>query len=289
MKKILLNTISFFASFFNPERLNLIYKALAKSDLFKKIVYSIVQFTIPDKIKLESYDLFLNQKDAMVSGAIALNVYENFEAEVFIKSLRPEMVVVDVGANIGFYTLLAASRVKSVLAFEPDPVNFELLKKNVETNHCQNVSCYKLAISDKQGDVEFYENPNNFGDRRIYSFSEANKSYKVSAISLDEFAEKKNIKIDLIKIDIQGAEGRALAGMKRILQQPSLELFVEFFPAGLRDSGYDPLDILNTLSRHNLKIYCMKGTRHTTEPVENFESFVEKFKNTDYVNLYCKK
>ncbi|HEX9502952.1 MAG TPA: FkbM family methyltransferase [Patescibacteria group bacterium] len=290
MKKIFLKSISFFVSFINPGQLNSAYKTLSRFAPFKKTIYETVKFVIQEKIKLENYDLFLNQKDPMVSGAITLNVYENFEKEIFIQAIKPDMTVIDIGANIGYYTLLAASRVKLVLGFEPDAMNYRLLTKNVVENNCKNVSCYELAIADKEGPIFLFENPDNFGDRRIYSFDDSNSKAQVSAVTLDNFLDRINLnRVDFIKMDIQGAEGRALTGMKKTLEHPDLQLLMEFFPSGLRQSGFDPMDVLKMLTDKKFKIYHINGGRRKLELITDFEPYVNRFKNSDYANLYCKK
>ena len=90
-------------------------------------------------------------------------------------------------------------------------------------------------------------------------------------------------------MDIQGAEGMALMGMQRLLDQANLQILMEFFPAGLRDSGFDPVVVLQTLADKNFQIYHMNGNKKRLELVRDFKSFTNQFKNLDYTNLYCKK
>ncbi|MBX4191400.1 MAG: FkbM family methyltransferase [Candidatus Doudnabacteria bacterium] len=290
IKKILLRVIAFCLSFFSPTVLKEIYIASHKIKVFKKSINDIIIFFVPEKVKLGDYHLYLNQKDSMVSGGIALGVYERPEIKLFLQLLRPEMTVVDVGANIGYYTLLAAQKVKSVIAFEPDPINFQFLTKNIQQNNCTNVISHKLAISNEEKETAFYENPDNFGDRRIYQFKESQQKNIVTSVIFDNFMEKSGItNIDMIKIDIQGAEGQALDGMKKILDQPQLHLLIEFFPEGLRATGYDPVQFLRQLSDKKFEIYQVNDSHGSLEPVTDFDKFVGQFKGKDYKNLYCKK
>lgn len=289
MKAFLSKSISWLILGINPGQLNFFYKVVSKFPPFKKTIYVIVRSLIPSKVKLGNYELFLNQNDPMVSGAIGLNVYENYEIEVFTKLLKPEMIFVDVGANIGFYTLLAAGKVSSILAFEPDKTNFAILQKNIEHNHIK-ANLYNLALADKLGEIFLFENPENFGDRRIYQFDSSGAKVAVSAVNLDDFLETHNIsKVDLIKIDIQGAEGLALQGMKKLLAQPSLQMIMEFFPAGLLASGFEPVTILNLLAENQFQIFDLDGRRRQMNQITEFATFTKKFKETDYTNLYCKK
>jgi FkbM family methyltransferase len=96
---------------------------------------------------------------------------ERFEMDLWSDSLRPGMVVADVGANLGLYTLLAAERVGPagrVHSFEPDPQNAALLRRNVAANVYNNVVLHEAAVADRQGVVALHRCPEHHGDHRIY-------------------------------------------------------------------------------------------------------------------------
>ncbi len=290
MKNFLLRCVSFPLSFASPDLLKSTYLFLSKIKILGKSVNDLIVFFIPKKVKLHDFDFFLNKKDALVSGGIALGVYERYESEVFLSLLKPEMIVVDIGANIGYYSLLASPKVTQVLAFEPDPENSILFKQNLGVNEINNVQIFADAISNTIGEATLFRNPNNFGDRRLYKFDEAVEEFKVTTTTLDSFLQQHNIfRVDLIKIDIQGAEGLALAGMEKTLTLPNLNLFMEFFPTGLKQTGVDPVGLLNNLASKNFKIYNINGNSRKLELITDFEKFTKEFKGIDYVNLYCKK
>jgi len=104
-----------------------------------------------------------------------------------------------------------------VIAFEPDPENFAYLEKTVALNKLTNVTCYQLAIADSVGAGQLFLSPeNNKGDQRIYASPEKRESIGIQLTTLDAFIKEHNVpKVDFIKMDIQGAEGLALAGMKK--------------------------------------------------------------------------
>jgi len=116
-------------------------------------------------------------------------------------------VVVDIGANIGYYTLIFARLVGEqgrVFAFEPDPANFSLLAKNVAVNNYHNVELIQKAVSDQTGNARLYLSPKSTVDHRIYSSNDNRKFIDVEAVRLDDYFLDNNGKIDFIKMDIQG-------------------------------------------------------------------------------------
>jgi len=290
MKNILRKIFSFFISLFPEHVLARLYRRITSIGILKKIVQNIVIFFIPKEIKLGNYFLALNQKDAVVSGSIALSAYEQFETEIFKQSLRKDMVVVDIGANIGYYTLIAAAESKQVIAFEPDVDNYQLLINNIEKNGLQNISAYQLAVGEKKGKISFFVNQDNFGDRRIYNFDESGSKTEVDVVSLDEFILENNLpKIDLLKIDIEGAEAIAFKGMKNILNQEHLQMFVEFFPDGLKRTGFDPISFLKDIANFGFTIFDIDSDHHKLTEIKDFQSYPNTFVKLEYGNLYCKK
>lgn len=149
-----------------------------------------------------------------------------------------QSVVADVGANIGTFTLPLARVAKEVHAFEPMERNVELLRKNIELNALHNVVVHPVAVGQEEGRTSFVmENPDNAGTYR------AEKGEAVKIISLDST----NIPFDIIKMDIQGMEGRALMGAAQLVQKHH-PLF--FFEVSGRIFDYGPsLSILHTLLR----------------------------------------
>ncbi|HCX31114.1 MAG TPA: methyltransferase, partial [Blastocatellia bacterium] len=124
------------------------------------------------------------------------------------------MTVVDIGANVGYYTLIAASVVGAsgkVYAFEPEPSNYELLTRNIAANGHKNVLPSPEAVSDRVGSMKLYIDSQNFGNR---SFSQQNIVHDGGAVDVNTttldclcLSGKIAKQIDVMKIDAQGAEG----------------------------------------------------------------------------------
>lgn len=203
---------------------------------------------------LFAFDIF----DTVVGWTIATEgIWEEIETS-FIKTIVKEGdVVVDVGANLGWYTIVMANLVGqsgSVFAFEPAPNNYEILLKNININNVNNqVKTYQTALLDSKSTVDFELSRENFGDHRVrfnHSHSEFNKPEKyaessrkvisIEAITMNEALGDvvENQRIKLIKIDCQGSEISILRGAEKILQNTEY-LIVEYWPYGIGRTGFE--------------------------------------------------
>ena len=183
------------------------------------------------KTKLDNLDFWYRSDDKFIGQRIALDKYEKYETELFLSQLNKGSVVVDVGANIGYYTLLAARRVKRVYAVEPDKKCFEILKKNVGENNLKNVVLLDVADSDKNEKKYLKKDKNNQGNNQI---NDKNGEI-VLAKTLDKILENEQ-KISLIKVDTQGWEPQVIAGAKNIIKRWRPTVFLEYTPSEYRNN-----------------------------------------------------
>ena len=174
------------------------------------------------------------------------------------KLLVPGNTVVDVGAHIGFVTIMAANKVGSlgkVYAFEPEPGNFRLLKKNVGFNNFKNVVCHNLALGGKKGTGVLYLNPENSGNNFLFSssFSHGFKAIKVNVEKLDNIL--KRIDVDLLKIDVEGYEYFILLGTRRILERNrNIVVITEYCPEFLKSSGSLPEEFIGYMRKFGFSL-----------------------------------
>jgi methyltransferase, FkbM family len=229
-------------------------------------------------------------------GSVLLinGVYEEYETELFKKLLRPGMVVVDIGANIGYYSLIAAGLVGNegrVYAFEPEPNNYGLLVKSIDVNGYENVTPVWKAVSNKHGKVKLFMDKVS----PVHpSLSEVNVDYKagfveVETVTLDSFFDDfvKDGKVDLIKMDTQGAEGLIVEGAEKVLSVNNPKIIMEFWPYGLSNLGTDPLNLLRTLQGYGFKPKLLDGTDTGIEEIVNMcKSTID---GRGYVNLLLEK
>ncbi len=223
--------------------------------------------------------------------------FELFETKLVQELVKSGDVVLDVGANIGYYTLQFAKLVGPtghVYAFEPDPDNFKLLCKNIGMNGYSNVTAIQKAVSNRSSTIKLYRNTENHGDHRIYNSGEGRATVEVETISLDEYVAKIDRQIDLIKFDIQGAEAIAFQGMKQLLQENrSLKIITEFWPRGLLMSGNNPREFLEQFSDlgFDVKVIDEQAEKLNDLDVDYLLKRLPVEYDTDifFTNLYCKR
>lgn len=177
----------------------------------------------------------------------------------FVRLLRPGDHAIDVGANLGYFTLVAAHLVGpagSVRAFEPSPTIFPRLQANVRLNPKLNVRVYQAAVTDRRGQVTFYSAP---ADRSGYSSlrhlgGDVAGVATVAAVALDDLlAELPPTR--LVKIDVEGAEWLVLQGMRRLLKRDRPYLICEIDDGFLRELGADADRVCRFLRDAGYDIY----------------------------------
>jgi FkbM family methyltransferase len=153
------------------------------------------------------------------------NLFEKEERELFCASITPGCTVLDVGANFGFYTLLAAKRGARVFAMEADPANAASLRHHVQINgFSDRVAIFEIAAAERDLAVPLYRHPFNPGESNIIQRG------LPSGIIQGKTIDSLNLPpIDICKMDIEGAELMALHGMQQTLERsPRIKLFVEY-------------------------------------------------------------
>jgi FkbM family methyltransferase len=172
------------------------------------------------------------------------------------------MVVADIGANVGFYTLQIAKWVGPtgrVIAFEPDPYSFRLLQERAGKSGHSNVELHPLAVGDTPGKATLYCGASNRADNRLHASPEEPRSeqHLVDVCTLDGFLAGNGAqKIDALKIDVQGSEEDVLRGAQATLGRGCLRwLWIEFSPSHLRGAGTDPLRFLERLNGLGMQVF----------------------------------
>jgi FkbM family methyltransferase len=200
------------------------------------------------------------QRDRFITPALLhAGVFEPLLTELMPMLVRPSDVVLDVGAHVGYFTLQLARLVGPtghVHAFEPDPDSFALLRHNVQLNGYANVTCNNLAVSDRCQATRLYRNPDNAGDHQLYCSDASRESIEVEAVSLDHHFAAHPGGIAFIKMDIQGFEQAALAGMRALLARcPRLTMLTEFWPYGLDWAGGSAAGFLRLLQDDGFRLW----------------------------------
>ncbi len=236
---------------------------------------------------VRGHKIFLDPKDSL---NLSINgTYEEYETELMEKIVKTGDIVLDIGANIGYYTLLFAKLVGKegkVFAFEPDPANFALLKKNIEANSYANVVLVNKGVADRTEKCKLYlsEDP---GDHQMYDAHDGRKYIEVECTSIDDYFKNNRQKIDFIKMDIQGAEFVAAQGMLRVLNNnPAVKVISEFWPAGLTKAGAPPRAYPELFLANGFSLYEINESQKKLVPV-NAISLLETYtaKKGNHTNI----
>jgi FkbM family methyltransferase len=207
-------------------------------------------------ITRNGYKMFLIPKDRGISAELRVfKIHEPLTTSLLINELKSGMVCVDIGSNIGYYTILASKLVGEkgkVVSVEPIRLNFDTLMKNIKINNLRNVIPINAAISDVKGTVEMIVGSSSNWcrvskeNRRIFLSSSLLRYEEVPAITCDNLLKYvKNV--DFIRMDVEGFEYNIInsRGCKKIIERYSPTFLVEFHPLLMGKSHYrELLDVM---------------------------------------------
>lgn len=198
-------------------------------------------------------------------------------------------IVLDIGANIGFYTKILSGLVGDtgkVYAFEPDKTNFNYLLRNA--GHLKNVQFYNKAVSDKTGKIILYHSDMLNVDHKTYATEHYTSTSEIDAVALDDVIP--NQQVDFIKIDIQGFEYFAFLGMQNILNKnPQLKIITEFYPMGMENANVDFNAFFELLWKNNFVVYKQLGNQLSTFTPSDIKTFTAKKDAFTFVDLFIEK
>jgi FkbM family methyltransferase len=199
-------------------------------------------------------------------------IYEPLEVELFKQAVGPGMTVLDVGANIGFYSLLASRAAGNdgvVHAFEADPRNVAHLEANARSNGCSNISVRNMAVADAPGTHVFRmaAKPTHSSLFASMSASDVASTIEVETAMVDDALADSPV-VDVIKMDIEGGEPGALRGMTTTLEASrAVKLFIEFEPRALHAANESPEEFLRLLRSLFTEILVIDERRRTLIPL----------------------
>lgn len=188
--------------------------------LFGKILRLPLRLIPKDSVLPIVSGVLIGKKWIFGSGVAGywLGIYEKEEQRLLAKLIKKGDVFFDIGANVGFYSLLTSKLVGpngQVVSFEPDTDNFIFLKKHIEINKVKNIIPFNFAISDFNGESAFKRGINNATGKLVKEASE----FSVKTFSLDSFCKDKKIYPNCLKIDVEGSEVEVLLGAKSMISE----------------------------------------------------------------------
>ncbi|HEY6204401.1 MAG TPA: FkbM family methyltransferase [Candidatus Limnocylindria bacterium] len=209
------------------------------------------------------FSIYVQEADAQVSEHVKRDAYEPNVTAVFLERLRPGMHVLDIGANIGWYTMLSASLVGSsgsVTAIEPNPDSAKLLEASRRANAFDNVTVLQVAAGREPGLLVLH---GSYGDAMTLATPDdaaaLTSATTVPSFKVDDLIPR-DMKIDLVKIDVQGAEYNALLGASELIKRCHPTIVSEFSPNMMPGiSGVDGREYLRFLLGFGYKIAVIEG------------------------------
>lgn len=247
------------------------------------------------------YSFVCDLRDSISREVCFTGSYEPQETALVSSILKPDSVFVDVGANWGYFTLLAANLISDngvVLSLEPDPRLFQILDSNIARNKFRHITALQVAAADKPGTLKlagYEESEGNFGVSRIIADDEKHSSfYQVTIDALDNMLEKQNItKVDLMKMDIEGAEVFAIAGLKKHLKENRVKrLLLELHPAQLLKHGSSAAEIIETLQSYGYTPWTIDHSPAVTRRAayaksKNLSDIVRRYNPSDSLDAWA--
>src|SRR3989344_3716082 len=236
------------------------YRTYIHSPLLDRSVYCILDMLTDIYAKWKNYSFPENYIRRWKLDMLN-ELYEKETVALFRKTVKPGMVVVDIGAHIGYCSRIAASLVRksgTVHAFEADPENFSLLKKN--TKHFKRIVRHQIAIAEKAGEVDFYHYDDKSGAHSTLPnvpLQFEKKKIVVPSTDIDSYLKERAVSsVDVIKMDIEGGEFAALRGMRNTLTEAKF-LFTEFAPAWIEAGGNSPREFLRSIGMYGFHIFAI--------------------------------
>lgn len=236
-------------------------------------------------LRMGEFTVGVDPRDRFIAKKLAMGVgYERHEIDLLCSLVKPGDCVMDIGANIGLYTLHLSRAVGpqgTVVAVEPDPDNRALLKANAEQNECSNVTILPYALSDRPGTLDLFQVDDNRGFLSFADLAGTGRSRKVDVKRADEQLRELGLRPVAVKMDVEGAEPMVFAGLGEY--KPDVILF-EFVPHQLRALDNDPLAFLEQLSYEGYTLEMIDsdtGERVEHEPAALLER-VEGDKNREH-------
>lgn len=199
--------------------------------------------------EVQGSSMILDLSDKGIHRDLYLHGIREPQATRYLQSiLQPEWVVVDIGANIGYYALQEARAVRSVIALEPAPENYKGLAHNVELNGYRNVRAYRLAIGDETREIGFVlSRACNWN-----SVAESGGDITVPMFPLDIFLN--GVRADFVRMDVEGYEMKILRGMEGILRNHRPRMFIEVHRDKLREYGSSQREVMEYLAQFGYQI-----------------------------------
>lgn len=239
--------------------------------------------------RVQGFKMLLPSDDVGLTPHLVLDgFWESWVTDVFLRSIKPGMTVIDVGANVGYYTLLGARAVGptgKVYAFEPEPRNLKFLTSNVSLAGAHWTTVCGKALWNETGTSKLFVRADDQCGGHSMIGGDESKAVSIETITLDEYLGN-NQRVDVMKIDAEGAEPFIIEGMQQVIAaSPGMKILMEFAPDFVRGSGRDPQEFLNMLIGLGLSIKFINHDATLSDVVINkIESYSDAWPEMLYLD-----
>ncbi|TVZ53382.1 FkbM family methyltransferase [Dokdonia sp. Hel_I_53] len=246
----------------------------------KFINSNFFEHNLEEGIKINLYE------DSILSQYI-YNGFEELELNFVKKNLSTGDTFLDIGSNVGLFSLVASKAVGdrgSVIAFEPNPETYRRLQENIDLNNFHNITTHNIGLSDRKNTLDFFISDTGFDAWNSFAPepSKLQNVIKVDVLSLDKFLEKfDKEKIKLIKIDVEGWEKFVLKGGESFLNNYNPILIIEFGEENTLNANYHVQELFGILESYGYKWYDIQKDLTLISH--------KKVLNYPYSNLIAKK
>lgn len=281
-QKAVLKTIKVAKKFFYNTP---IHRMKVTNAIYKKLFFSAVGDSEVVEVFFKGAVFKISSRDFTILPSMMNGDYEDYVLGLYKKLVKPGSVIVDVGANIGLFSVLGSKYAGDkgmVYAFEPEPNNLKLFNENLKANNCKNVKVVNKAAGEKKGELSLYIAKNSVGTHSLIKKDnhELDGEIKVEVTTLDTRLNKLK-QIDVLKVDVEGFEPVVFRGAKKTLERTSV-LFFEYNQADTRACSSIE-ELLELLSGFKY-IY---GLNERTRTLRRFSA--SDFNDTNYTNLIASK
>ena len=264
-----------------------------KNPIIKKILKNLEKSLKTEFSIIQGSKMYLDPGDSL---DLSINgVYGELDTKIIRDNIKEGDIVIDVGANIGYYTLIFAQLVGAsgkVFAFEPEPKNFEILKKNIEVNNYQNIIAEQKIVSDESGMVKLFIAEKGIVGHRLQQKTDSQKFIEVESIILDNYLKNLNLseKINFIKIDVEGAEVKVLEGSKIMIEKSDqLKIFTEFNREDIKKYDYNPEYLLSFLIKNKFNFFLPNYKTNTIIKTDKNTLLSSEELLKENLNILCTK
>jgi FkbM family methyltransferase len=244
-------------------------------------------------VEVDGFRFFGSSRHERLLWRIKKRRYERLTTELFQSALRPGTVALDIGANVGYYAMIAARGVGPngrVYAFECVPQTSRFLRHNVRANgFTDTVVVVEQAVSDRIGTARLFIRGWDQTESSIWQQDSARGSLEVETTTVDEMLGGDGV--DLVKIDVEGGEVRALAGMQRTLDRSGdVTMFVECNPHALAAAGESVTALLDRIAGFGFDVRVIDEAQQALVTADDellSPALVED--KSFFRNLYCRR